>query len=502
MDNCNNFGQDSRGVNRMEKPTPRPVPMYAGELTDENIRAIFDGAGDFVVRPLRCGEYDLYLYAIDGLTSGGDISDYVIKPITEHLKADSMEELYRRALKGMVYNTVADACNDLDKAALKLVNGFCVVMFPDVGAIAFEAKTPEKRGLSAPTVENTVKGPKDAFVETSRTNTSLVRRHLRSPDLRIYETLVGRRSMTNVSLLWLNGITNDELVRRMKIRLDEIDIDGFLTPASVEEYVTGSRKTAFPLIQYTERTDKFCQGLLDGRVGLIVDGIPLGYLAPTDLGYLMDSPEDRGRDYITASSVRVLRYLALVIGLLLPAMYIVLAAYHPDLIPLTMLRAIIETKKSVPFTTTAEVLGLLIAFELLQESGVHLPQAIGQSVSVIGGIVVGSAAVEAGLIAPVALIVVSIAGVCGFVLPNRDLAEAVRVWRFGIAAISAIAGFAGLLAGFACLVIHLMGLKSMGVPYLLPNRKTMESGGVLRPLLKHSKMRNRWLRPKDGRNQR
>lgn len=486
----------------MEKPTPRPDPMYPGALTDEYIRAIFYDAGDFIVRPLHCGDFHLYLYAIDGLTSGGDISDYVVKPITEHLTADSMMGLYHHALQGMIYNAVADPCYDLDTVAMKLVNGFCVVLFPGTGAIAFEAKTPEKRGLSAPAVENTVKGPKDAFVETSRTNTSLIRRHLRSPDLRIYETRVGRRSITNVSLLWLAGITNEELVERMKKRLDQIDIDGFLTPASVEEYVTGSRKTAFPLIQYTERTDKFCQGLLDGRVGLIVDGIPLGYLAPTDLGYLMDSPEDRGRDFITASSVRVLRYLALLTSLLLPAIYIVLAAYHPDLIPLPLLRAIIESKKDVPFSTMTEVLGLLIAFELLQESGVHLPQAVGQSVSVIGGIVVGTAAVEAGLIAPVALMVVSIAGVCGFVLPNRDLAEGIRVWRFAIAAFSAIAGFPGLVAGLGCLLIHLIGLKSLGVPYLLPNRRTMESGGILRPLLKQSKLRNGWLHPKDRRNQR
>lgn len=486
----------------MEKPTPRPQPMYPGELTDGNIRAIFRGAGDFIVRPLHCGDFKLFLYAIDGLTSGGDISDYVVRPITEHLAADSITALYHHALQGMVYNAVADACQDLDTVAMKLVNGFCVVLFPSAGAIAFEVKTPEKRGLSAPAVENTVKGPKDAFVETSRSNTSLVRRHLRSPDLRIHETRVGRRSITNVSLLWLEGITNDTLVQRMKARLDEIDIDGFLTPAAVEEYVTGSRKTAFPLIQYTERTDKFCQGLLDGRVGLIVDGIPLGYLAPADLGYLMDSPEDRGRDFITASSVRVLRYLALLTSLLLPAAYIVLAAYHPDVLPLPMLRAIIESKQSVPFSTAAEVLGLLIAFELLQESGVHLPQAVGQSVSVIGGIVVGTAAVEAGLISPVALIIVSIAGVCGFVLPNRDLAEGIRVWRFGIAAFSAIAGWPGIVAGVGCLMIHLAGLRSLGVPYLLPNRKFMESGGILRPLLKQSKLRNKWLRPKDRRNQR
>ena len=210
--------------------------MYTGELTDENIQKQFHNAGDFVRRPLRCGKHTVYAYAIDGLTSGSVISDYVIKPLSK-LKADSMETLRKEALEGRIYNIVAVPCTDLYTAAMHLVNGFCVVLFPECGAVSFEAKTGEKRGLSAPEVENTVEGPKDAFVETLRSNTSLIRRHLRTPDLELYETKVGRRSLTNVTVVSIRNLTNPEYVQRMVERLNDISIDGLLTASAVEEYI-------------------------------------------------------------------------------------------------------------------------------------------------------------------------------------------------------------------------------------------------------------------------
>ena len=467
------------------------------------LTAQFEGAADFETRKVLCGGQLLTVLFLDGLTSGRDIAEQVLRPLAQMTDEAREEVLYTRALQGGVWCASVKEPESTQQAAELLVNGFCVILFPKSGkALGCEVKTGEKRSPSPPETENTVKGAKDAFTETLRTNTSLVRRHLRTPGLRLTETVVGKRTLTKVTVCWIDRLTDPELPRRMQERLSSIDIDGALSPAAIEEYVTGSRRTAFPLLEYTERTDHFCQGLLDGQVGLLADGLPLGYLAPVGLGRLMRSPEDRATDFFSASMLRLLRYAALGVSLLLPALYAAMAMFHQQMLPPKLLLSIIESKQNVPFSTLLEVLGLLCAFELLQQAGLHLPQAVGTAVSIIGGLVVGTAAVDAKLVSPAALIVTASSGICGFTLPNRELSDAVRLWRFVLTVLAGLWGLFGVTVGLLLLLTELAGLESLGRSYLSPFGRAEVKGALVRPRLVRQKWRDGALKPMDDQNQR
>ena len=467
------------------------------------LTAQFEDAADFETRKVLCGGQLLTVLFLDGLTSGRDIAEQVLRPLAQMTDEAREEVLYTRALQGGVWCASVKEPESTQHAAELLVNGFCVILFPKSGkALGCEVKTGEKRSPSPPETENTVKGAKDAFTETLRTNTSLVRRHLRTPGLRLTETVIGKRTLTKVTVCWIDRLTDPELPRRMQERLSSIDIDGALSPAAIEEYVTGSRRTAFPLLEYTERTDHFCQGLLDGQVGLLTDGLPLGYLAPVGLGRLMRSPEDRATDFFSASMLRLLRYAALGVSLLLPALYAAMAMFHQQMLPTKLLLSIIESKQNVPFSTLLEVLGLLCAFELLQQAGLHLPQAVGTAVSIIGGLVVGTAAVDAKLVSPAALIVTASSGICGFTLPNRELSDAVRLWRFVLTVLAGLWGLFGVTVGLLLLLTELAGLESLGRSYLSPFGRAEVKGALVRPRLVRQKWRDGALKPMDDQNQR
>ena len=455
------------------EPHPRREPRYPGPLTAEGVEEIFRGCVDFTRRPVALeGGPTLTLCYLSGMVKMERVSDYVLRPLAQDgslAGCAGPEELMARLEGGALYNLSAARRTTLDQAAADLVAGWCLLFFPGQGAaLSLFTGTEEKRSISAPASETVLKGARDAFVESLRTNTSIVRRHLKTPELRIAEHTVGRQSATLVDVLYIEGIADPELARRVSAQLADMDIDAVLATGNIEEYIVPAQRTPFPLLQYTERSDRFCAGLAEGRVGVLIDGLPLGYLAPGVLGDFLRAPQDKSESWMLASALTLLRCACMLVTLLLPALYVAMVTFHQEMIPTRLALSIIAAKQDVPFRSAFEVIVLLLAFEILQEAGLRLPQSIGQTVSIIGGLVVGSAAVEAKIVSPAVLIVVAIAGIAGYTMPSQELAGALRLWRFLLAVLASIAGLFGAVLGAAALVVHLAGLESFGVPYLTP----------------------------------
>lgn len=454
-------------------------------------------------------DLEITLCFINGMVKMERVSDYVLRPIAqdEALAACSdMASVRRHMAAGALYNLGIEEREDMDSAVSDLIGGNCLLLFPgEKTALSFNVGTEEKRSISQPENETVLKGAQDSFVESIRTNTSLVRRHLKAPELKIGEQVVGRQSLTTVDVLYLDGITDLEIVRQVTERLEHIDIDAALATGNIEEYIIDKTDTAFPLVQHTERPDRFCAGLVEGRVGILIDGLPLGYLAPGTIGVFLQTPQDKSNNWMLASALTVLRYFCMLLTLILPGFYIAVVTFHQEMIPTRLALSIIAAKRDVPFVTVFEVLIMLLAFEILQEAGLRLPQSIGQTVSIIGGLVVGSAAVEAKIVSPAVLIAVAIAGIAGYTMPSQELAGALRIWRFGLAVLASVAGLFGLVIGGAALIYHLAAIESFGVSYLTPFAanagQQVEGETILRQPLPRVKLRETALKTKNRRNQ-
>jgi hypothetical protein len=311
--------------------------------------------------------------------------------------------------------------------------------------------------------------------------------------------------VTPVDVLYLDGLTNPDTVRQVEERIAAVDIDALLATGNLEEYITDRVDTAFPLAAYTERPDRFCAGLVEGRVGVLMDGIPLGYLLPGTIHQFFKTGEDKSSNWMLSTVLTVLRYVCMLMTLFLPAVYIAAVTFHPEIIPIRLALSMIAAKAEIPFSTMFEVLIMLAAFEILQEAGLRLPSSIGQTVSIIGGLVVGSAAVEAKIVSPAVLIVVAIAGICGYTMPSQDFAGALRIWRFLLAAAASIGGLLGVVLGGAVLICRLAGLESFGVAYLTPfaanDGEKMERHAVIRQPISRVKLREKALKTLNRRNQ-
>lgn len=446
-----------------KKFTKKNAPHEPSAVTA--LRKEFADCSDLEERLVETAHLRAWVFWLDGCTASDAVSEDVIRPLLRLKGSDASE----RALRGGVWRCSAQARQTVREAAGDLLSGSAAVLFGRSAVIlTFEVKSGARRGVEAPTVEKSVLGAKDAFTETLSVNTALVRRRLQTNALKLETLSVGQLSATKVSVLRIEGKVSPAQLRAVRERLSSIGTDGLLTAGDLELCLTDEPRSAFPQLLHTERPDRFALGLLRGQIGLLSDGLPVGFLLPGTLPEMLRVAEDRARHTAVASFLLLLRWAALFLSLLLPALYVAVAMYHQEMIPYKLMQSVIASKQEVPFSTAAEILGMLFSFELLQEAGIRLPESVGQTVSIIGALIVGQSAVEAKVLSPIVIIVVAIAGIAGYTQPSQELGAAIRIWRFLLVLCALLLGMFGVAAGSMVLLWRLCNQETLGVAFLYP----------------------------------
>lgn len=454
----------------------QPVPM--SRMLKNNIKQleeIFCGDNDFVC---RCFELQAFkktaasIFYIDGLASAETINSSILNPLMiESRKLPDLED--RRFYKMeevcdlFLLSGSIEIGNDILKACHAILTGDTVLMIDGIDKFTVvSTKGFDKRSVIEPETETVVRGPREGFTELIRTNTSLLRRKITSPNLRMESMQIGRRSNTQVCLAYIDNLANPELVKEVKKRLSTIDTDAILSDGAIEDYIEDAPSSVFKTINSTEKPDIVAARLLEGRCALLVDGSPFALTMPMFFIESLQSPEDYANRTFYATFSRLLRILAFVLAIIAPAVYVALTSFHQELIPTALLFTISAATEKIPFSTITETAIMLISFEVLKEAGIRLPQPIGQAVSIVGALVVGQAAIDAGIVGAPVVIVTAFTAVCTFVVPTLSDSISILRWIFLVAA--GLMGGLGIAMASIAIMTHLASLESFGSYYLYP----------------------------------
>jgi spore germination protein KA len=373
-------------------------------------------------------------------------------------------------LKDMVLanGEVADI-TDIKQLFEYLLSGDSILLLEgSTKGISIGSKGFESRSVEEPSSQTVVRGPKEGFSEKLRTSTALIRRRIKDPNLWIENKVIGTKTQTDVAILYINGLVNDDIVQEVRKRLDQIDIDAVLESGYIEELIQDETFTPFPTVYNTERPDVICAGLLEGRVAIVVDGTPFVLLVPALFVHFFQASEDFYQRSDIGSLMRLLRFFCFFLALLTPSAYIALTTFHQEMIPTQLLVSLAAQREGVPFPAYVEALMMEVTFEILREAGTRMPRAVGSAISIVGALVLGQAAVEAGIVSSAMVIVVSLTAISSFVSPTFNMSISIRILRFIFMTLAAMFGLLGIIIGLLIMVMHLTSLRSFGIPYLAP----------------------------------
>ncbi|WGV60807.1 spore germination protein [Brevibacillus brevis] len=447
---------------------------------DENLEKVKKELGnstDLVTRQVRLEAVDQIVVGIlytEGLVDKNMISSLMeslmLHAKKAHIPAEAECEERSLILMKDFLLTIGgvEEVYDFDHLYDALLTGDTVILV-DGYSNGFIANTKqwEDRGVQETSVQTVVRGSREAFSENLRTNTALVRRRINNRNLWLETVQIGDMTQTKVAMMYIKGVVQDRVVAEVKERLGKIEIDGILESGNIEEMIQDHTFTPFPTIYNTERPDSVAAGLLEGRVAILVDGTPIVLLVPAVFVQFFQSPEDY---YMRADFgiLRILRFISFFIALLGPSIYVAITTFHQEMLQTNLLMSIAAQREGVPFPAAVEALLMEFTFEMLREAGVRMPRAVGSAISIVGALVLGEAAVQAGLVSPATVIVVSITAITSFVFPSFSMSIPIRLLRFGLIALAASFGFIGIFVGMIALCIHLCTLRSFGVPYMAP----------------------------------
>lgn len=440
------------------------------EKTAGELAALLGESADVQRRRVRLGRGGTAeLLWLDGLADERAVSEELVRPLSALPGALRGAAAARACLAGNAWRCAVRRRTDVTGAAEDVLAGAAAAVFAPGEILTFAVKAAVGRPVGAPTVERSVLGSREAFTETMRVNTALVRRRLPTAALRLRELTASADAPGRLTVVWLDDRPGarafaGEVLRRLSAG----ELGAPLSSGALERRLAGTPRGLLPQVLHTERPDRFAAELLRGKAGVLCDGLPLGFLVPGTVPEMLRVQEDESRHAGVARALTLLRWAALALALLLPAVYVAAAVHHPELLPLKLLLSVIRAKEQVPFSTAGEVLAMLFSFELLQEAGIRLPESVGQTVSIIGALIVGQCAVEAKVLSPIVIIVVAAAGIAGYTLPSQELAAAVRLWRPVLVALAAALGLFGVAAALLAMLLRLGRTENMGVSCLYP----------------------------------
>ncbi len=437
-----------------------------------NIRKMLEDPSDLVIREFTIGKanHRTAIVYIDGIVNNVYIHDHIMEDLKNASDLpDDKQKLFDAIDKKVITVTGIELGHSLDDVSNAILSGNTVFYLDGVDQVLImDTIGGESRAIEEPQSESLIRGSKEGFVENIRTNTMMIRRYIADPNLRFSTYKVGRRSKKELVVSYMDGIVNPDMVDEVKRRLETIDIDDAPESGYIEQWIEDSFLSPFPQILNTERPDKASEALLKGKVVILLDRTPFVLIAPATFGSLLQSPEDNYWRWSLGTLVRMLRYLAAFISVFLPALYIALVSYHPGLIPSDLAFSIAASRDEVPFPPVVEALIMTATMELLREAGLRLPTAIGQTIGIVGGLVIGEAAVSAGIVSPVMVIVVALNAIASFALPSYSIAITFRILQFGLMGAAAVFGLYGIILSYIMINIHIVNLMSFGVPYSTP----------------------------------